>query len=1352
MFKNMTLVQRIVLLSFFSVFIIVVVASFSLVNLSTMNNNFNAVINENSKKITLLKDMRSDLLTMRKAEISIISSLNINEMDEFNANFTDAKRELDNKRIRLRELVNEYQKDVLDKFMISYEKYVKVFDDIANLTRSNTNENAKILLRGKTGDIINIVDSISDEISDDLRLDVNNAFKNKNTQSKASEKNQKAVELISNIKYNILKSASEAATAILMLTNKEIEGAANRSDKFIKLALNNAIELKQFTNTNYNIKIDRLIISAQNYDRVRTEILDLTKINSNRKAFNLSKTLGSELSDQALKNMAVIEKDNSEIMRDALVASNKRYNDSFNQSLIVILIALVFIISFVFSIYRFINNRLADIYKKVNTVKSRDFINFEDKVDQYNTDELAQVSAALSNAIKILRDNEIENEKQKWIKNGVAELNKELLGEHNVNEVSLKAINLISTYLNAGVGAMYVYNKDDNLLIQQASYAYIQREEHSNIFKLGEGTVGQVALQKSPIKLKNIKRTQLTIDTGTTSEAPLNTYTFPLIYQNELFGVIELGSTEFFDDKASAFFDLANQIIATALSSAKSRDEVNQLLINTEASNSKLAEQQLQLEASNAELEEQQQQLEETNAQMEEQQQQLEASSAQMEEQQQLLEASNAEMEEQQQQLEAANAQMEEQQQQLESYTLMLEEKNGVLEHTQEELNIKAQDLEMSSQYKSEFLANMSHELRTPLNSIILLSDMLKDNKAKRLDPEEIKKASIIHDSGNELMRLINDVLDLSKIEAGKMELIVDVFDSTQLCEEFSSQFEHVAQQKNLAFITTDDYHATIINDRNRLSQILRNLISNSFKFTKDGSITMHIESTADDKVKISVVDTGIGIPEQQAKSIFEAFKQADGSTSREYGGTGLGLSISKELVKMMGGELTLASNKGKGSIFSIIIPNLQDAFEPSTSSSHRKENKVLIAPGKNDKIDKDVSKTVDDDRDILTAVDETFIIIEDNEKFANILRAKINEQNEYALIALNGQDGLKLALEYNVKGVLLDLGLPDMNGIDLLKEFKTNINLRKIPVYVISGEEKENITKDNGAIGYAHKPVSGSEITSVINKINSFNSKKVKDLLIVEDNEEQRKAITEYIGNGTIKSKGVGSVKDAIIELEKGIYDGVIVDLGLNDGSGYDICEYIKANKLKVPIIIYTGSDLTPKEEKYLRKYTDSIIIKTASSHKRLSDEVDIFMHRVKVNTGVSHENSADIDLSGKKILVVDDDIRNIYVLSEALNSKGATVITANNGKEAIETLDENLDTSIVLMDIMMPVMDGYEATKIIKENARTKNIPVIAVTAKAMQADKDDAIRAGCDDYISKPLKMDILVGIIKGWINKK
>ncbi|MCU7834360.1 MAG: response regulator [gamma proteobacterium symbiont of Taylorina sp.] len=888
-----------------------------------------------------------------------------------------------------------------------------------------------------------------------------------------------------------------------------------------------------------------------------------------------------------------------------------------------------------------------------------------------------------------------------WLSEGLSQISNTLSAEMSYKEFADHAVSLLCRYIDAGKGVFY--SVDNNSLALIGSYMHCRRDSYHHQYAIGEASIGQVAKEKKPLLLTDIEHV---ISLAINDIPAVNSYTFPLLYKKELFGVIELISIYHFDKKVQTYLNQSQEIIAGILYSVVQRNQVKTLLVSETASKEQLELQNKEIQEANTMMQEQQLQLTQANAQMEEDKNQLEE----------------------------ANTQMEEQQQQL-------KEQNEYLKQSKQELDQKAEALALSSQYKSEFLANMSHELRTPLNSIILLSEMLADNKQKNLKVDEIKKADIINKSGNELLRLINDVLDLSKVEAGKMELTIDFFDSTEFCHDLSAEFEQQAEQKQLELLTIDNYKNIISNDKNHLFQVIRNLLSNALKFTRQGCVTLQIdpaEAYEKGDVKISVIDTGVGIAENKQQAIFEAFQQAEGGTSREYGGTGLGLSISKEMSSLMQGELTLQSIPEKGSTFALIIPNLDSDAEqkiilPQSSSGTHAEN------------------LQDDDREILTAIDHPFLIIEDDRIFAGMLKEKIKQSNELVLIASTGEEGLQLAQTHNIKALMLDLGLPDMDGIDVLKAFKTNQNLRKIPIYVISGDKKENHVKRHGAIGFSQKPVNNEDLSQIIDQFNQFNHKKVKDLLIVEDDDYQRETLIEYIGNGSIKSTGVATLTEAITELEKQIYDAVIVDLELQKGSGYELCEYIKDHHLEIPIIIYTGKDLSGEEENRLKTYTDSIIIKTAASQKRLLEDVDLFLHRVRVNVGNNEKNSDDINLKDKKILVVDDDIRNVYVLTELLEDRDAEVLSALNGKKALEALDHNDDIDMILMDIMMPEMDGHEAARKIRQNDKIKDIPIIALTAKAMPEDKQQALDAGCNDYVIKPIKVETLIGIMDAWLKK-
>ncbi|MEA3352560.1 MAG: response regulator, partial [Campylobacterota bacterium] len=785
----------------------------------------------------------------------------------------------------------------------------------------------------------------------------------------------------------------------------------------------------------------------------------------------------------------------------------------------------------------------------------------------------------------------------------------------------------------------------------------------------------------------------------------------------ELYGVIEIGSTKQFNDNELKFFDISSEIITTTLFSSIKNEKVTELLKDTEVINKQLQKEKRITEKSNKELQKQQVKLEEANSQMQEQQAQLEEA--------------NSQMQEQQAQLEEANAQMEEQQVQLKHSEKELKKQNKILEKSKEILNEKAIALEESNKYKSEFLANMSHELRTPLNSIILLSSMIRENKKGNLNKDDIKKANIINSSGEELLRLINDVLDLSKIEAGKMELHTDSFDSTSFINEIKDMFEYSVTNKGIEFIAEDHYNNIIITDRDKLSQIVRNFLSNSLKFTQKGYIKFSIEE--DNNIKIYVQDTGIGISKEKLSVIFDAFTQADGSTSRKYGGTGLGLSITKQFSKLMGGDVFVESKEGEGSIFTVVIPNIKKNKEIKYS---QKEETVSIK---------------NDDRDKIVKSSKPFLVIEDNETFASILKESINEKGDLAIIETTGKDGLKAAKEFeHIQGILLDLGLPDMDGIEVLKTLKSDLDTKSIPVYIISGKKPSKEDEFKEAVGFKQKPLSNDDFQSVFKELEEYNNKQIKNLLIVEEDKKQRESMIEYLSMDSVNIIGTGKIDEAIKYINTGDLDAIVVDLTIENKSTFDICEYIKNNNLDIPIVVYTKKALSKEQEDKIKQYNSTIIVKSVDSNEILKNEVEGFLHKVKSNNKNQSIATSKFDLKGKKILVADDDMRNTFILVEILEDINAQVLTAANGKEALEQLQNNTDVDLILMDIMMPVMDGYEAIGLIKDNDLLKDIPIIALTAKAMQQDRQKCLDVGADDFLTKPLNMETFTGVISSWIN--
>lgn len=946
---------------------------------------------------------------------------------------------------------------------------------------------------------------------------------------------------------------------------------------------------------------------------------------------------------------------------------------------------------------------LLQFFEKIN----KNDINIE-LLDVASNDEIGRMAKVVNEEILTTKKTFEKNEEQTWIKDGINKLNEVLITSDETNVIAQNTLNFLCNYVNAGVGVLYIYNEYENSLNELASFAYSKQNDNPIVFKIGEGIVGQVAVQKSPIELKNIKAEQLKITTGTISENAYNTYTAPLLYKDKIFGVIEIGAFEPFSSRVFEFIEIINKIIATSLSISTKNERVKELFEFAQIANNELRDKQNRLEEVNAYIEEQKRQLEEANVQMEEQQQQLEE----------------------------ANAQMEEQQQQLKMSEHNLKIQNLNLQEASEKLEKQAQELIQSSRYKSEFLANMSHELRTPLNSIILLSSLLAKNSKKTLNEDEMKKARIIYESGNELLRLINDILDLSKIESGKMTVLVDTFDSKEFLKQMFEHFEYAAINKNLELKIVDEYNGFVYSDRDKIGQIIRNLISNAMKFTKEGSVTIKISNSNNvNGFRISVIDTGIGIPYDKQKEIFKAFIQADGSTSREYGGTGLGLSISKELSHLLGGDIELISTPDVGSEFIVNLPNLKSKKESS-------EVTVLA---------KKVIEDFKDDREILTLNDEAFLIIDDDMVFSEIVYKQIKNSNHLGLVAHDAKSGLELIEKYNIKGILLDLTLPDMDGMDLLNKIKSNPKIKDIPVHIISSKDKDNQLIELGAIGYAQKPILSNDVDNILKNMVDIKKENIKNLLIVQDDLTHREALIELIGD-EINVKGVDSSKEAISEIKKDIYDSVIVDLGLNQGSGYEVCEFIKNSYSDLPIIIYTGKDLSEDEKNNLQKYSSSIIVKTLNSHERVLNDINIFLNKKSDDNQILINNKKSIDLSNLNILIVDDDIKNIYILDSALKEFKANVITSFNGAEAIEKLKNDKSINFILMDIMMPVMNGYEAIEEIKKDNELKDIPIIAVTAKAMSGDREKCLSVGADDYISKPIDLNILGSLIKAWSDKK
>ena len=764
--------------------------------------------------------------------------------------------------------------------------------------------------------------------------------------------------------------------------------------------------------------------------------------------------------------------------------------------------------------------------------------------------------------------------------------------------------------------------------------------------------------------------------------------------------------------------------------------------------------------------------------------QELATLAEELEAQQEELRQINEEMKEKNLLLESSQAELKAQQEELQQTNEELEEKANLLEIQKEELEtaktaveVKAGELETTGRYKSEFLANMSHELRTPLNSILILAQLLMENKSKVLGEKEVEYASNIRSSGTDLLNLINEILDLSKVEAGKMEMEVADISIAELTARLKSMFSEVAKDRGVHFgIHTGKEISgrTLSTDTQRLEQILKNLLSNAFKFThRDGRVGLDIDIVpANDNVKhpglrqqaqvisFSVKDTGIGIPGQKLEIIFEAFQQADGSTKRKYGGTGLGLSISRELAGALGGEIHVQSEEGKGSTFTLYLPLV---FDPGLVS--RTGKGMVLMPAANKKMEEPAGavhiatpkEDVADDRFSILEKDKVVLIIEDDPDFARILLDFARQRQCKGIVALQGNAGLSLARHYHPDAILLDMKLPVMDGADVLKQLKSDPNIRHIPVQIFSGYDRRREGLMLGAFDFIRKPVSADDLRTVFERLDSYRDRKLKKLLIVEDNRQQNKAIRELIGNGDVKTLSAYTGEEAYEIIGTENFDCIIIDLGLPDMSGFDLLEKIRKGRgqLHTPIIVYTGRDLSREETQRLNKLASTVVLKTADSRERLLDETTLFLHRVESNLPKDKQqmirklHRSDEVLKNKKVLIVDDDMRNIYSLTNALEEEGMICITAENGKTAVRTFKDTSDVDIILMDVMMPEMDGYEAAREIRKTARGAKMPVIALTAKAMKGDREKCLDAGMSDYIAKPVDIDKLLSLMRIWL---
>jgi CheY-like chemotaxis protein/signal transduction histidine kinase/HAMP domain-containing protein len=986
--------------------------------------------------------------------------------------------------------------------------------------------------------------------------------------------------------------------------------------------------------------------------------------------------------------------------------------------------------------------------------------------------ELDDLKKNISQMITNLRETTERNQEQDWLKTNLAKFSRMMQGQRDLESVSRLIMSELTPLVQAQHGAFYM--KDDDregargeVLKLVATYAYKERKNVANRFVEGEGLVGQAALEKKPIVISNVPDDYIQISSGLGEAPPRNIIVLPIVFEGEVKGVIELASFARFSQINQIFLDQLAESVGVVLNMISANMRTEELLKKSQALTQ-------ELQSQSAELQAQQEELRRTNVELESQARTLKASEEQLKDQQEELQQINEELEEKASLLAEQNRKVE--------------EKNREVERARSELEDKAEQLALSSKYKSEFLANMSHELRTPLNSLLILAKELYSNAAGNLTEKQVQFAETIHSSGTDLLSLINDVLDLSKVEAGKMEMhAADVpFDDVQ--EYVERTFEPVAQDKGLEFIVeiSPDLPNTIHTDVKRLQQVLKNLIANALKFTDKGKVGLRIEPSrqanyshpelkaAGQVVAFNVWDTGVGIPKEKQRLIFEAFQQADASTTRKFGGTGLGLSISREISRLLGGEIRVESQPGEGSTFTLYLPLY---FEPEPQvvdddhdvtpmttpsrvhTSHparprAKASELLIEPS-----DDPIPNPLGDDREDIEPGDRVVLVIENDRPFAEILLDLARDKGFKGLAALDGESGLRLVRSFNPDAVTLDLDLPGINGWTVLERLKKHPDTRHIPVHIVSGTGDRHHGLSAGALSFMEKPVSKESLENAFEQISDFIDRRVKNLLVIEDDEAQRMSIIELIGDDDVNITAVGSASEALTQLADNRFDCVVLDLGLRDMSGFTLLETIKSNPAlqNLPVIIYTGKELSQTEETQLRRYAETIIVKDVRSPERLLDETALFLHRVESNLPdqkrrmLEQVHTEDTVFTNKKILIVDDDVRNIFALTALLENHGMNVVFAEDGVGALEALKEHDDVDMILMDVMMPEMDGYETTQAIRKQSQFSNLPIIALTAKAMKGDREKSIASGASDYITKPVDSDQLLSLMRVWLYK-
>ena len=933
--------------------------------------------------------------------------------------------------------------------------------------------------------------------------------------------------------------------------------------------------------------------------------------------------------------------------------------------------------------------------------------------------------------IENLRQTTDRNTEQDWLKTNLARFTNMLQGQRDLATVGRMLLSELAPQVGAQHGVIYQV-EDDQIEegVVQPSLKLLSAYSDDGLggsperLRLGQGLVGQCALDKRRMLISEMPSDVVPVGSGLFKAVPRNDVVLPVLFEGQVKAVIELATVGSYTDLQLAFLDQLTTGIGIVLNSIEATMQTEGLLKQSQQLAGELQAQQRELQQTNEQLEQKAQQLAERNVEV--------------------------------------------------------ERKNQEIEQAREALEEKATELALTSKYKSEFLANMSHELRTPLNSILILGQQLGENPEGNLTGKQVEFARTIHGAGTDLLNLISDILDLSKIESGTVSVDAEELSFTGLLEMVGRPFRHEAENRKLSFEVLLDPHLdrSIITDSKRLQQVLKNLLSNAFKFTDQGGVRLSVSAAADGwnpdhpmlkgaptVVAFEVADTGIGIPPEKQKIIFEAFQQADASTSRKYGGTGLGLAISRELASLLGGEIQLRSTPGSGSTFTLYLPLkyigpmalARPAAAGGGAGLNAPHQPLALTNGW--LAEHPAPERVLDDRASIQPGDSVLLIVEDDPHYARVMVDLARDNGFKVLVAMRGAEALALAREHQPAAVSLDVFLPDMLGWTVLSQLKQNAATRHIPVQIVTLDEDRQHGLARGAFSFMSKPTTTEGLGEALSRIKRYAEPRRKRLLVVEDNPAERLGITELLGHDDIDIETAGSGAEALGILRQRPIDCIVLDLKLPDMSGFEVLESLRDDPevADVPVVVFTGRELSPEDEARLHTMARSVVVKGVESPERLLDETALFLHRVVADLPPEKQrmlerlHSSDEDLVGRKVLLVDDDARNIFAPSSVLERRGMEVLTATTGHEAIAIIESTPNLAIVLMDIMMPEMDGYQTMQVISANPAFRRLPMIALTAKAMKGDREKCLEAGASDYLAKPVNTEQLLSALRMWLHR-